>query len=284
MNQLAKSTDTVSGYYARVWKAAWPNDPLPPRQRLTLVSEPQVPEQPVRSVRSAFLAIGLGVGLLAAWLVWRPKRNFKLAGYALLGMMAAFAASFAIGDRYTSRAVLRIGPVLAPKRIAPILEPEPPAERLRRIEAEALSPEVLTALITLPRLRVYQQDRAQKPVSEVVETMRNRDLRVSRIAGDALLISFTYSDRYKAQSVVRELVTHVVERDVLRHRALPVDNAEVRLAIEQRVGSPLEVLDPATLPELPVFPNRVAIGAMGLPLGLLAGVFALRRKQSVQAA
>ncbi len=70
----------------------------------------------------------------------------------------------------------------------------------------------------------------------------------------------------------------------MEQRRLPAENPEVRRAWEMRVGSNVEVLDPASLPEIPVFPNRAAIGAVGLPLGLLAGVFLQRRKRAVQAA
>jgi hypothetical protein len=72
------------------------------------------------------------------------------------------------------------------------------------------------------------------------------------------------------QRAVRELVTQLVERDVVEQHKLPTEDPEVRRAWEMRAGSNLEVLDPATLPELPVSPNRVAIGFAGLPLGLLA--------------
>jgi uncharacterized protein involved in exopolysaccharide biosynthesis len=39
---------------------------------------------------------------------------------------------------------------------------------------------------------------------------------------------------------------------------------------EHKAGMNLEVLDPASLPELPVWPNRGAIALLGVAAGLLA--------------
>ncbi len=83
------------------------------------------------------------------------------------------------------------------------------------------------------------------------------------------------ADRYQAQGSVQQLIQEFVERN-LREQ---ID----RTKEDGKVGPKVEVLDPATLPETPVFPNRLTIGAMGLPLGLLAGVF-VRRRRAVRAA
>jgi hypothetical protein len=173
--------------------------------------------------------------------------------------------------------------VLAPKRILPALAPEPPAERLKKLQARALDANTLETVLTSRHLLLYPEERTRQTMGEVVETMR-RNVAVTPVGGDAFVLSFTYPNRYQAQAAVREMVTQLVERDVVEHRQLPADDPEVQRAWEFRVGSNLEVLDPASLPELPVFPNREAIGVFGVPLGLLAGVFWQRRKRAVQTA
>jgi uncharacterized protein involved in exopolysaccharide biosynthesis len=74
-------------------------------------------------------------------------------------------------------------------------------------------------------------------------------------------------ERY-AQESVRQLLTQLAERNV---------------GEGGKLGPTFEVLDPATLPGRPVYPNRLAIGAAGLPVGLLAGVLFFRRPRTVQA-
>lgn len=280
MNVVANTTERVYRHRASLWQRVWPNDPLPGSQRVLLVSEPQLPEQPIGSGRPELLALGGAAGLLAAWLIWRPKRNLALAGFALAGMVVAVAGAFAIGDRYTSTAVIRLTPLDAPARMIPVLAPKPLNEQFRRIEEKILSDESLQGLIERRSLLLYQRERQRQPMPEVAKTMR-QDLQIRPVGANAFSIRFTYSDRYKAQGVVRELITKIVEEFVTEQRAL----AQTRgVAAEWRAGSNLEVLDPASLPETPVFPNRLAIGGLGLPVGLLAGVWLQRRKQAAQPA
>ena len=84
----------------------------------------------------------------------------------------------------------------------------------------------------------------------------------------AFSISFTYPDRSKAQAVVRALVTKFTEQNV-RERALAIasDEEKAREIVSHKVGLNFEVLDPASLPEKPISPNRLLITAAGLALG-----------------
>jgi len=92
----------------------------------------------------------------------------------------------------------------------------------------------------------------------------------------AFSISFSYPDPHKAQAVVSELVKRFVIRNILDERARieATKNAEAREVADHGWGETLEVLDPASLPQRPVFPNRLAIAAAGLALGLLLGALA----------
>jgi uncharacterized protein involved in exopolysaccharide biosynthesis len=44
---------------------------------------------------------------------------------------------------------------------------------------------------------------------------------------------------------------------------------------DRKIGENVEVLDPSSLPEEPIFPNRFAVGSIGGAVGLLAGVVVL---------
>jgi uncharacterized protein involved in exopolysaccharide biosynthesis len=50
---------------------------------------------------------------------------------------------------------------------------------------------------------------------------------------------------------------------------------ELRFMADHKIGDNLEVLDPASLPQSPVWPNRFVISVAGLGGGLLIGVVAL---------
>ncbi len=267
MNRMAMTTDSAGRNRAELWKIAWPNDPLPSGQRVTLVRAPGLPEKPVASTRPFFLVVAAAAGLLAGWLLWRPKRNLELAGFALLGAAAAIAASFAIPDRYTSSAVIRITAPQAPKRLWAALSSDPLPSYFQQLAGEILRPDNLARL-----------------TDKMHTSARPEDVRFTILGGDAFIVSFTSRDRVKAQAVVRELVTQFTERHIRALDARTKDDRELRVAYERMAGPNLEVLDPATLPETPVFPNRLTIGAMGLPVGLLAGVFVRRRKRTAQPA
>jgi uncharacterized protein involved in exopolysaccharide biosynthesis len=87
----------------------------------------------------------------------------------------------------------------------------------------------------------------------------------------AFALAFTYSNQLKAQAVVRQLVAQFVE---------------INRSIQTTEGSPggnMEILDAASDPHRPFFPNRAKFGAMGLAGGLLLGLltaFAMRVTQS----
>ena len=87
------------------------------------------------------------------------------------------------------------------------------------------------------------------------------------------LLAFTYQDRYKAQRTIRDVISNLV-REYAR---------EVNGGIPLRPDSPsltlpaaFELIDPPSLAELPVRPNRLIVVAVGLCAGLLSGAIAVR--------
>jgi capsular polysaccharide biosynthesis protein len=198
---------------------------------------------------------------LAALGIRRPRGVRQLAGFAVAGCVLAAVASYLIPNRYTSTAVMLISP------------------------AVLTSVEQLSKIIQDPRLNLYSEERARKPIEDVVREMLARDLRIAAMnpasgvtaAPPAFSISFSYSDRTKAHDVVQTLIVAFQKQHITRDR----DNAlqkgdKLLLELTQRkAGEGLWVLDPPSLPITPVTPNRLLITAIGLGIGLLVAAVTL---------
>ena len=152
------------------------------------------------------------------------------------------------------------------------------AESLLPIQREILSRRNLAALIQRGSLNLYPKLRARKPLEEVIEKMRNEDLRITPVGDSAFRISYAYPDDAKAQLVVRAIITQFIELNVTAMRArmkdLKGDDPLVKLQ-EYKAGVNLEVLDPASLPQRPAAPNRTVVTALGITAGLVFGALSL---------
>src|ERR1039457_1138207 len=155
------------------------------------------------------------------------------AAAAIVGAVAAGAISFTQPRRYVSTAVMRFTPQAVPAGTP--WQIEYMAKRnLEQNLQEILSRSSLTEMIQRIGLDLYREDLVSRPMEDVIQDMRNRDLRIERLLPRDFRISFEYPDRLKAQAVVRELTT-------------------------ARFNGPAEVLTPASLPEKPTRPDRLAI-------------------------
>jgi uncharacterized protein involved in exopolysaccharide biosynthesis len=167
------------------------------------------------------------------------------AAAAIVGAVAAGAISFTQPRRYVSTAVMRFTPQAVPAGTP--WQIEYMAKRnLEQNLQEILSRSSLTEMIQRIGLDLYREDLVSRPMEDVIQDMRNRDLRIERLLPRDFRISFEYPDRLKAQAVVRELTA--------------------------RFNGSAEVLTPATLPEKPSQPDRPAIVAIGLGVGLALGL------------
>lgn len=208
--------------------------------RLAIAAAPELPRSAVAPAWLPSIAIGLGAGLLAGvllgWL-WRRPRRLVLRRTALV--LGGAALGFVIGlgwflsipgtrwiavDRYTSNAML----------LVPTRDP---------IDRSIASPAMIQALILAADLHASP------------EAVR-RDLRIDAIptlGSQLVTVSFTYPDRYKAQTVVRTLIGN-----------LP---------------GPLEVPEPASLSERGRVRewHFIAFGALA---GLCAGLVRLPRRRA----
>ena len=93
--------------------------------------------------------------------------------------------------------------------------------------------------------------------NKVREHLRVESMQMSKRVQNAggILISFEYGDRFLAQKVVQDVGSRMIDGSILK----PV--------IDQ-AGMTLEMLDPATLPYNPFYPNRAMVAGVGLSIGL----------------
>jgi hypothetical protein len=161
--------------------------------------------------------------------------------FAAGGLLAAAAAQFALPDSFVSRGVSHMRSV----------------DDVARSQQRVLSRTSLSAIINQNNL--YPSKRERKPLEEVIEDMRTKDIHINAVSPDSFSLAFAYPDPVVAQKTARELMAR-----------LSADGG-------------FEIVDTASLPFEPVKPNRLLILATGLGgglvLGLLtAGVLCLRAR------
>jgi succinoglycan biosynthesis transport protein ExoP len=190
---------------------------------------------------------------------------------AIAGALVNGFVSFALPERFVSTAILR-----ANVRGAATLPPGAISDRLQEVQAETLSRSSLGELIERPSLDLYRNERTRRPLEDVIQEMRTRAIRIAPQSAPGLSslfpavtfqIAFEYPDAKKAQIVVRELVTKHMEQNVAAERRVHPDFWAEDSII-------LEVVEPASLPEIPVSPNRYALVAFGLAGGAVLGLLA----------
>ena len=210
---------------------------------------------------------GLGIGAFRLRALQATgNRYLRLAlAFGFAAAILAGFASFAIPESYVSSALIR-----AHVRAAGTPSGTEAADRLRELTVPILSRSSLVELIQRPSLDLYRAERSRRPMEDIVQEMRERAFRIvpavvpglTGIApGATRRISFEYSDRKNAQAVVREFVTKFMESNVTLERETPSTDAIV-----------IDVLEQASLPESPVYPNRIAFAASGLVGGVLLGL------------
>jgi capsular polysaccharide biosynthesis protein len=268
-----------------IYQKAWQED-APPGAQMSVLAPASYGRNAGGANRSLWAAAGILLGALLA-VVWRwPRIGLQLGAFAAGGCILAAAASSLIPDRYISTAVMRITPPIAPKRWAAVHPSEAFEDHAHRIAAEIFSDASLEELMQRPSLNLYKEERSRKPIAEVARHMREHDVRIELLPPTLFQISFTHGDPLIAQAVVREFVTKTVRGHWTqeRNRGMAA-GGELQYMIDHKIGENVEVLDPASLPALPVWPNRLVIAAIGLGAGLLLGLatLALRRPRDPSA-
>ena len=151
-----------------------------------------------------------------------------IIGPMFAGLVLAVVVAFMWPDTYISQAVMRITPQQVPENLIPSVLGTQMAERLNQMQQEILSRGRLQELIQRPSLDLYRSQRQRLPLEDIIQDMRNKYIKIQmmetpsttgeRRFASAFLIQFSYTDRYKAQAVVRELVTKFTEQNVTVQR------------------------------------------------------------------
>jgi uncharacterized protein involved in exopolysaccharide biosynthesis len=147
-----------------------------------------------------------------------------IVGPMFAGLVISVVVAFFWQDTYVSTAVMQITPQQISSRLVPTDYSSEMQDRLNQMQQEILSRGSLSELILRPALDLYPKDRSRRPLEDIVEDMRNNAIKIqmvevqannsSKAGSSAFSISFSYFDRYKAQAVVRELVSKFVEQNV----------------------------------------------------------------------
>jgi polysaccharide biosynthesis transport protein len=177
----------------------------------------------------------------------RRYRSWMI-GPMFAGLVISVVVGFLWPDRFISQATLRIIPQQVPEKLVPSAITMQLSERLLQMQTEILSRTTLTEIINKQALNLYPAEKADLPMEDVVNKMKNRDVSISplqelgaiggRRYASAFVIQFSYPDRYKAQAVVRELASRFTEQNftVQKNQAQITSdflNTEVRAAKER---------------------------------------------------
>jgi uncharacterized protein involved in exopolysaccharide biosynthesis len=135
-------------------------------------------------------------------------------GPTFAGLVIAVVVAFCWPDTYESRAVMRIIPQAVPANLVEGVGMASMSQRLDQMTAQILGRTALMNIIQEPALDLYKKERAHLTLDEVAETMRTKAIKVNLYdapggstnrGAQAFVIRFRYTDRFKAQQVVREI-------------------------------------------------------------------------------
>src|ERR1700733_7124006 len=145
-----------------------------------------------------------------------------IVGPTFAGLVIAVVVAFVWPDTFISTAVMRITPQQVPQSLVPSNISTQLAQRLTAMQQEVQSRTSLSDLILRPSLNLYPKERQRATMEDALEKMR-RAIKITLLESStpqqqpayasAFQISFSYSDRYKAQSVVSNLATKFIEQE-----------------------------------------------------------------------
>jgi len=149
------------------------------------------------------------------------ERRWLLIVPTVLALIAGTVAAFTIPKMYESSATVLIESPQLPASIVNSPVTDVIGQRIARARERVLSRQDLIRLIRANDL--YSEDQTSKPLSQIVETMRNATS-IEAVAADvgnpmlgsntiALRIGFSYPDPVKAQVVAQQYVNRFLEVD-----------------------------------------------------------------------
>lgn len=158
--------------------------------------------------------------------VIRRNRGWIL-GPIFAGIVIGAVFALVLPNTYVSQASLRISPAAISEKVLPSIASQEIADRISQMQQDILSRTSLSEIIQRPSLGLYKKELERKPLDDVIEQMRTKDVRIQvvRLAGQgerpasAFTIAFSYPDRYKAQAVVSAMVARFVDANMSTQRA-----------------------------------------------------------------
>lgn len=240
---------------------------LPPeyagKHSLFVVDPANLPILPIYPTRRMVALLGFASGLFVA-VAWRRFRRKRLlswwfavsaVAFGLMGALAADAASFwnLLGNRYRSTALVSV------QNSTP--------EQIQALTREVLSRTSLTTVIYNLNLMLYKDQWKTQPLEDIIDTMRKHlSIAPSGSNGRFLTITFEYGDRIKAMETVSMILNRLVQANLERYRGA------LDVPVTPLMQGRLEVLDPASVPDGPIKPNRYLVAAAGGVAGLVMAV------------
>ena len=172
-----------------------------------------------------------------------------IIGPMFAGLVVSVVVAFVWPDTYVSQAVMRITPQQVSERLLPAVINTQMVDRIGQMQTEILSRSSISQIIQKPSLNLFERRRQREPLEDIIQDMRNRYIKIGVMAdpaqgegehryASAFSIQFSYSDRYKAQAVVNELVARFLDQNVnvQRNKAVLTENFlddEQKSALEQ---------------------------------------------------
>jgi uncharacterized protein involved in exopolysaccharide biosynthesis len=143
-------------------------------------------------------------------------------GPIFAGLVISCVIAFFMKNTYVSTAVLRITPPQISDILVPSTVNQLMSDRVAQMETSILSRGSLGELIQRPTLNLYPREQKSKPLEDIIEQMRSRDIHISVMnmgasggrPATAFGINFSYDDPAKAQAVVAALITRFMEEAV----------------------------------------------------------------------
>jgi succinoglycan biosynthesis transport protein ExoP len=144
-----------------------------------------------------------------------------IIGPLYAGIVISTMVAFFLPNVYISRAVLRITPSAIPENLVPAVFNQQMQDRISQMWQEVISRSQLSELIQRPTLNLYPSERNHKPLEDVLEDMKSKDIRLEITSlnqnanggkpNSTFQISFKYPERFKAQAVVSALVAKLTD-------------------------------------------------------------------------
>jgi len=151
-----------------------------------------------------------------------------IVGPTFAGAVIGTVVAFTMQNIYISKAVMRITPSQISENIVASTVNQRLTERIQQMQQVILSRTSLSSIIQDPRLDLYKSERANKPLEDVIETMKTRDIAIrilelpgamaERSTTSAFSIEFSYPEAHKAQMVVQTLITKFQEVNLTTQR------------------------------------------------------------------